>query len=45
MLTGYQKINGHEYYFEEKEGPLQGRMYRNENVPGKRFAGPDGVIR
>ena len=45
MLTGYQKINGLEYYFEEKEGPLQGRMYRNENVPDKRFAGPDGVIR
>ena len=45
MLTGYQKINGLEYYFEEKDGPLQGRMYRNENVPDKRFAGPDGVIR
>ena len=45
MLTGYQKINGLEYYFEEKDGPLQGRMYRNENVPDKRFAGPDVVIR
>ena len=45
MLTGYQRINGLEYYFEEKDGPLQGRMYRNENVPDKRFAGPDGVIR
>ena len=45
MLTGYQKINGNDYYFEEKEGPFQGRMYRNEGVPDGRIAGPDGVIR
>lgn len=45
MLIGYQKINGNDYYFEEKEGPFQGRMYRNEGVPDGRIAGPDGVIR
>ncbi|MDO5351122.1 MAG: hypothetical protein Q4E86_14420, partial [Lachnospiraceae bacterium] len=33
MCIGWHWIDGYQYYFEEKEGPEQGRMYAGETAP------------
>ncbi|SFG06926.1 hypothetical protein [Oribacterium sp. WCC10] len=43
MLTGWQTIDGKEYYFETVEGKTQGRIYANEMTPDGHFVGPDGA--
>lgn len=42
MLTGWQTINGKEYYF-ETSGAKAGRMYRNEKTPDGHTVGADGI--
>lgn len=42
MLTGWQTIDGKEYYF-ETEGDKVGRIYANERTPDGHYVGADGV--
>ena len=43
VMTGWQTIDGKDYYFETVAGKKLGRVYINEMTPDGHFVGADGV--